>query len=170
MSPFIIGLIVLGIDPEESIASIVGAFNGLPCLAVGNVIGNSILSLALCFALSAFFHKIELKSISSVYFFILYASMVAILFSFFFQFGLFIFGLTTIGIYIIYLIRNLKYIVKEETLDVIDMKEILEEIEEEKERLAGVSKKRKILLASIGLIFVFIGGEILVNSQKTSLN
>ena len=45
ISPFIIGLIVLGVDPEESIASIVAAINGLPYIAVGNVIGADILNV-----------------------------------------------------------------------------------------------------------------------------
>ena len=93
ISPFIIGLIVLGIDPEESIASIVAAINGLPYIAVGNVIGNSIISLTLCFALPAFVQKIDLKSVSLFYFIVLYACMVLIVLGCFFNFGLLVTGI-----------------------------------------------------------------------------
>lgn len=166
VSPFIIGLLVLGIDPEESIASIVSAFNGLTYLAVGNVIGNSIFSLSLCFALPAFFYKIDLKSVSAFYFFILYASMVVILFSFFISLGLLIFGLISIGFYLIYLIKNLKDISKKGEIDVVDVEEILEEIKEEQEELKGATKIKKIVIAGLGLIFIFIGGELLVFSTE----
>jgi len=82
VSPFIIGLIILGIDPEESIASIVASLGGFSYLALGNVIGNTILSLSLCFALPAFFYKIDLKKMSSFYFILLYTCLVLILLSF----------------------------------------------------------------------------------------
>ncbi|GAI66941.1 unnamed protein product, partial [marine sediment metagenome] len=52
LSPFIIGMLVLGIDPEESIASIIAAINGLPYISFGNVVGNSIIAMTLPFALS----------------------------------------------------------------------------------------------------------------------
>lgn len=68
VSPFIVGLLILGIDPEETIASIVAAANGLPYIAVGNVIGNSIIALSLCFALPAFLYKIEVESVPQFYF------------------------------------------------------------------------------------------------------
>ncbi|MFX0072366.1 MAG: hypothetical protein ACFFAO_14875, partial [Candidatus Hermodarchaeota archaeon] len=64
VSPFIIGLLVLGIDPEESIASVIAAINNRPYIAVGNVIGNSIFSLTLCFALPALFYRIEFDKVS----------------------------------------------------------------------------------------------------------
>lgn len=166
VSPFIIGILVLGIDPEESIASIVAAFNGLSYLAVGNVIGNSILSLALCFALPAFFYRIDLKSVSQFYFMILYACMIVILFSFFLQLGLFIFGLIAIGIYFYYLIWNLKHVSKEGKVDIVDIKEIIQEIEEEKEPLKGVSKKKKIFLVFLGLALIILGGELLIFSAE----
>jgi len=166
VSPFIIGLIVLGIDPEESIASIVSAINGLSYLAIGNVIGNSILSLSLCFALPAFFYKIDLKKISRFYFLILYLCMAAIIFSFFIQFGLFVFGFIGIVIYFIYLFRSLKHISKKEEVDIINIKEVMEDIELEKENLIEASKQKKILFVSLGLILIIVGGELLIFSAE----
>ncbi|MHA1671459.1 MAG: hypothetical protein ACTSV5_12900 [Promethearchaeota archaeon] len=83
LSPFVIGLLVLGIDPEELIVSIMAAVNGLPLIAIGNVMGNSIIALTLCFTLPALFQNIDLKSISNFYFIILYGYLGALLLSFF---------------------------------------------------------------------------------------
>ncbi|MFX1314149.1 MAG: hypothetical protein ACFFHD_16300, partial [Promethearchaeota archaeon] len=68
VSPFIIGLIILGIDPEESIASIIAAINGLTYIAVGNTIGNSIIALTIPFAIPLFFYKVDFDSVSQYYF------------------------------------------------------------------------------------------------------
>ena len=163
VSSFIVGLLILGIDPEESIASIAAAFNGLPYIALGNVIGNSIISLSLCFALPAFFYKIDLKSVSRFYFLILYTCMGAILFSFFIQFGLFIFGLIAIVIYLIYFFRSLRYAKKVREIKIIDLKEFIKEIHEIEEFKVS-NKKRKILLVCLGLILIFLGGELLIFS------
>jgi Ca2+/Na+ antiporter len=52
LSPLIIGMLILGIDPEESIASIISALNGLPYISMGNIIGNSIIALTLPFSIA----------------------------------------------------------------------------------------------------------------------
>ncbi len=164
VSPFIIGLVVLGIDPEESIASIVAALNGLPYIAVGNVIGNSIFSLTLCFALPAFFHEIDTKSISQGYFLIIYSCMVIILTSFFFFQGLFYCGLIAVAIYFIYLFRNIKHAKKEVSLEVVYLEgggkeEVMEEMEKS-------LKIRKIIMVITSFSLIFLGGELLVFSAE----
>ena len=58
---FLIGLLILGIDAEESISSIVAASNGLPYIAIGNVIGNTAIALTLCFGLPAIIYSNTLK-------------------------------------------------------------------------------------------------------------
>jgi len=170
LSPFIIGLLVLGIDPEESIASIIAAINGLPYIAIGNVIGNSILSLSLCFALPAFFHKIHIKSISHFYFLILYLCMMVILFSFFFQFGLLIFGIIALILYTIYIFKALKDVSKKGSTDVVEVKTRLEEFESHREDFIMVSKSKKIALICAGLFLIFLGGEILITSAERLIN
>ena len=67
ISPFLIGLLILGIDPEETIASVIAAINGLPDIAVGNVIGNTIISIAFCFALPALFSNFKFEKIPFFY-------------------------------------------------------------------------------------------------------
>ena len=62
ISPFVIGALLIGIDLEESIASIFAAMNGLSKIAIGNVIGNSIIALTISFAIPTFFYKIEFNS------------------------------------------------------------------------------------------------------------
>ncbi len=166
VSPFIIGLLVLGIDPEESIASIVAALNGLPYIAIGNVIGNSIISLTLCFALPALFYKIDLKSVSQFYFSILYSCMVAIVLAFFFSFGLFIFGIIAIIIYIIFLSISIKSLTKEGSIDIIEVDDIIKDITEDAEELQESMKKRKILLVCISLSIIILGGEMLIISAE----
>ena len=167
VSPFIIGLIVLGIDPEESIASIAASLSGLSYLALGNVIGNTILSLSLCFALPAFFYKIDLKKVSSFYFFLLYACMVLILLSFTIPLGLFTFGFISIGIYLIYLFWNIRHVSKEGEIEVIEMNEVLESVTKDSEKPNKNAKIKKIIVVIFGLLFIFLGGELLVISAES---
>ncbi|MFX1497087.1 MAG: sodium:calcium antiporter [Promethearchaeota archaeon] len=163
LSPFIIGLLVLGIDPEESIASIIAAINGLPYIAIGNVIGNSIFSLTLCFALPAFFFNINLKSISKFYFGILYGCMILLLLSFIFNYGLLIFGLSALILYSIYIIKSLKDASKKK---VIEIKKIGEDIDDEIKNFNKRSKAKKIILVIIALLFIILGGEILIYAAE----
>ena len=118
ISPFIIGVLIIGIDPEESIASIIAAINGLPYLAVGNVIGNSIVALTVSFAIPAFFYKINIKSIYQFYFTILYICLILMLFGILIYFGLFMVGIIVVIIYFIFLIRNIKLIAKDKLKEI----------------------------------------------------
>ena len=166
ISPFIIGLIVLGVDPEESIASIVAAINGLPYIAVGNVIGNTIISLTLCFALPAFIYEIDVKVVSRFYYVILYISMGLIIVGCLFSFGLLISGILAIILYFLYLIRSLKHLYRDKSLELIDMDYIFEEIEEEKKELEEESRLKKILLTCFSLLLIIFGGELLIISAE----
>ncbi|MFX1407845.1 MAG: sodium:calcium antiporter [Promethearchaeota archaeon] len=164
LSPFIIGLLVLGIDPEESIASIIAATNQLPYISIGNVIGNSILSLSLCFALPTFFYKINLKSISHFYFIILYSCAIMILCSFLFKLGLLILGSGALLLYFIYIFKSLKDISKKGKLETIKMEEISELNKDE--TIIESSKYKKIILIIFSFSFIVIGGELLILSAE----
>ena len=166
LSPFVIGLLVLGIDPEESIASIVAAVNGFPIIAVGNVIGNSIISLTLCFALPTLFQDIDLKSISHFYFIILYSCLVAVLLSFFVYFGLFLFGIIAMIIYLVYLFNSLRVLSKKKRIDTIDIDEVTEEIESWSNESKGHLKLRKLFFIVIGFGLILLGGEFLIISAE----
>ena len=109
ISAIIMGSLILGIDVEESIASIIAAINGLPYIAIGNVIGNSIIALTLCFALPALFYHLKFKAIPQFYFWVPYICLLIILLGFFISFGLLIAGFIAILIYIMYFIWNFRH-------------------------------------------------------------
>ncbi len=66
-SPFIVGLLILGVDPEESVASIFASIENLPHVAIGNVIGNTIIALAIVFGLPALFFSLTFESVPRFY-------------------------------------------------------------------------------------------------------
>lgn len=158
LSPFIIGMLILGIDPEESIASIIAAINGLPYISFGNVVGNSIIAMTLPISLTVLIYTLKFKSISKFYFVVLYILLINLLFSFIFSGGMFVSGFIAIGMYIIYVLRNLKHHTQEKIGETLDYGE---------GKLIGLeesSKMKKIILTSLGLVFIFIGGELLILS------
>jgi len=169
VSPFVIGLIVLGIDPEESTASIVAAINDLPYIAVGNVIGNSIIALSLCFAIPAFFHEINLKSISRFYFLIIYASLIAIFLSFFIPLGLFIAGFVVLILFLIYFVKSIKNISEKGSAETFKIEVVVHKIEKKNQNKKGL-KLKKIVFACISLLFIFLGGELLIISTEQIIN
>ena len=164
LSPFIIGMLILGIDPEESIASIIAAINGLPYVSIGNVVGNSIIAMTLPFSLALLFYTLKFKSLSKFYFIILYILLINLLFSFVFSNFMFIFGLIALFVYIIYFLRNIRHRSKEKDINTEFIEDSIKFDERESTELQRSSKVKKIILTSIGLVFIFIGGELLILS------
>jgi len=158
LSPFIIGMLILGIDPEESIASIIAAINGLPYISFGNVVGNSIIAMTLPFSLTVLIYTMKFRSISKFFFVVIYILLINLLFSFIFSGGMFVSGFIAIGMYIIYVWRNLKHHTQEKIGD------NLEYAEQKLIEIECSSKMKKIILTSLGLVFIFIGGELLILS------
>jgi len=164
-SPFILGLIILGVDLEETIASVVAAINGLPYIAVGNVIGNSIIALTICFALPAFIYEIKFKRVSQFYFLIINICMIMILMSFFIYFGLLFFGIIGIGLYFFYVIRSIRLIKKEGEIDIFTAKDFEQNLDD-KEPMNNKYRNMKIFLLVLAFIFIFLGAELLIFSTK----
>lgn len=165
ISPFIIGVLIIGIDPEESIASIIAAINGLSYVAIGNVIGNSIVALTVSFAIPAFFYKINIKSIYQFYFTILYICLILMLFGILIYFGLFMVGIIVVIIYLIFLIRNIKLIAKDKLKEIPSMEELIDQDKRTVE-IKGESKFKKVILILVSFLFIFIGGEFLIYSTE----
>jgi cation:H+ antiporter len=159
-SPFVLGLLILGIDPEESITSIVASINKLPYIALGNVIGNSILSLTLCFALPAFFHKINLKSVTNSYFIIIFLSLLSILLGIFFSNLIMVFGIASIFLYLIYLKVSLKEIRADEKANLSETLDIFKVTEKQKTSI------QLIIYIFLSLFLIIIGGEFLIISAE----
>ncbi len=161
ISAFITGMLILGIDMEETTASVIAAANGLPYIAVGNVIGNSIIALTLCFSLPALFYKFKFKRIPQFYFWIIYASLIVIVLGFFIHYGLLIAGIIGLGLYLGYLLRNFRHFRQTEAIEIE-----LEEPEEEGGEYEGEEKsKRKIVvLIILSFLCILAGGELLIFS------
>ncbi len=159
LSPFVVGLIILGIDPEESIASIIAALNGLTYISVGNVIGNSIISLTLCFSLPALYYEVKFKRVSQFYFWLIYVCLIAMLMGFFVSYGFFISCIIALIVYFVYLYRNFKHFSEEDVQRLIKDREFEEEKEEGEE---VKSKVKMILFVIISFLFIFLGGELLI--------
>ncbi|MFX0022958.1 MAG: sodium:calcium antiporter [Candidatus Hermodarchaeota archaeon] len=157
VSPFILGALIIGIDPEESIASIIAALSGLFYISVGNVIGNSIIALTISFAVPAFFYKVSFKSLPQFYFSLLYICVLLILIGSLTHFGFLIVGLVVIFIYFLYFLINIKHL-REETEEGIDNGE-----------LKAKPKFRKIILTALSFVFIFLGGELLIFSTEQIL-
>lgn len=168
ISPFIIGALIIGIDPEESIASIIASINGLSYIAIGNVIGNSIIALTVSFSIPAFFYKIHFKSIPQLYLLLLYACIFLILFGFFFNLGLLIAGILAIVIYFIYLIRNVRFISNQSALQNIPPKKIME-IDSKIEKSKKEQTFKKFAFTFISFVFIIFGGELLIISTNQIL-
>jgi len=162
VSAFIIGALVMGIgiDLEEFATSTIASVNRLPYLAIGNVIGNSIIALTLCLALPAIFYTFKFNRVSRFYFLIIYISFFIIILGFFLPFGLLIAGIATLGLYSIYLIRNIKY---SHEMDLEETGAAAVE-EGEGEGKKEKSKRRMILLVIIGLFIIIFAGELLILS------
>ncbi|MBY9009150.1 MAG: hypothetical protein KGD74_04730 [Candidatus Lokiarchaeota archaeon] len=164
LSPFIIGMLVLGIDPEESIASIIAAINGLPYVSIGNVVGNSIIAMTLPFSLTLLIYTLKFESLPRFYLILLYILLINLLFSFVFNNFMFVSGLIALGVYIIYFLRNLRYYSQEKDRNAEDIENHIDFNERESMELQTSSKVKKIILTTIGLVFIFIGGELLILS------
>ncbi|MFX1379842.1 MAG: sodium:calcium antiporter [Promethearchaeota archaeon] len=165
VSPFIIGALIIGIDPEESIASILAAISGLSYIAVGNVIGNSIIALTISFAIPAFFYKLSFKSVAQFYFLLLYCSIFLLFLGTLFNFGLFIVGIVAIFLYLIYFLINTKRINKGSiTLEI--SKDNVAQNDNKVQKLKEKTKFKKITLIIISFIFIFLGGELLIFSAE----
>lgn len=174
ISPLLVGLVILGIDPEETIASVIGAINGLPYIAVGNVIGNSIIAISLCFALPALFCTITLDSIPKFYPLLMIGGVVVILLGFPFPYNLLFTGIMNFSLFWIYLIKNLKKYKKSKQVDIIIRNEEEEEEgtkrenhqESEENRSEDRNKGRIIGMAILFLSIIVVGGELLVHSTE----
>lgn len=169
VSPFLIGLLILGIDPEESIASIVAAINNLPYIAAGNVIGNSIISLSFCFALPAVFYGIKLEKIPNFYLILMISGASIIIIGYFLPFNLLITGIVNLILFVAYLGKNLNTFRKSKKTDIVFEDDEDDDEEEEAEESGNESKN---LIIKTGLFFILIltGGHFLILATQNIIS
>ncbi len=83
---------------------------------------------------------------------------------------MFVSGLIALGVYIIYFLRNLRHYSQEKDRNTGDFENEPEFDEGGSIEYQRSSKLKKIFLASIGLVFIFIGGELLILSADQIIN
>lgn len=157
ISPLIIGLLVIGIDLEELVASVFASINGLPYIAIGNVIGNSIISLTIGFGFPALIFKLNFEKVSIFYPILMVIMGSSILIGILVPFGLFYAGLFNISMFTYYLVRNLMKFKSTKDVEIYIVDEEEEENGEEEE-----TTRKNIILIVISFILIFIGGQGLV--------
>eukprot|EP01084_Bolivina_argentea_P127375 225281_1 len=122
--PVILGVIILGMDPEECIVSILSAARGLKYVAIGNVIGNSTMANTLCFSLpfllfsQQFLNQLSEKlkaddrmKIPTFYFVLIIISSIVIALNSIptinkFEYNLLLLALINLLFFIVYIIKN----------------------------------------------------------------
>ena len=167
LSPLIIGMLVLGIDPEESIASVISALNGLPFISMGNIIGNSIIAMTLPFSIALMVKPIKIRPISSFYILLIFSLLIIIVLGLTFNIFLVSSGIIAILFYIVYFGWNIKHHSKKNEDN--DKQFKLTAVEKEVEVPQSNLKYKKIALIVIGFILIIIGGELLVYSAEKIL-
>lgn len=175
ISPFLLGAIFFGIDLEEIIASITASIFGYPTVAVGNVIGNTIIALSLPFAIPALFQVyrinkppraflLTLASLIILYFITLFLSFLTID-------VFFISGIIAIGFYLFLLgwnIIGVKKITQKKGEDNLtdNLKDHVEmdddDYDEKEDHEREKQKTRKKVLFIIGSAFLVILGGFLL--------
>ena len=161
-------MLILGIDPEESIASIISAFNGLPYISMGNIIGNSIIAMTLPFSIALMVKPIKIHSVSPFYIILIFLLIVVVFLGLIIHMFFLFSGLLVLLFYAIYFIWNIKHYSKKLTdRESSDFLLIEDTIELEKPQ--EVVKYKKVLLIMIGFTFIFLGGELLIFSADKIL-
>ena len=167
----ILAYILIGIDLEETVASWSAALNGLPHIAVGNVIGNTIISICFCFALPAIFFEISFQKIRKwIMLSLPIFGLWIILYLIFPQLRI-VFGILAIFSYVGFVVIN---IVSKDPLKATEFEENEEEGENKVSEAERKYLKKKIwkpiLLFVIGIVALYFASEWLINSTHDILN
>lgn len=169
ISPVIVGLFVLGIDFEESIVSLIAAQNELPYLSLGNLIGNTIIAVAIAFGLPAFFLKFRVKQIPFFYYGVLVLAGLSVALSTIFPQVLIVFALFNGILFGSYLVQSYKVQKDfEKALMANNSKMNALEVNSGDEDTAETEQARlSLFLKVIGaILLIFAGGEALVISAE----
>lgn len=101
LSPAVVTLLVLGMDLEETGASLAGALAGYPHVAVGNVLGNTILAITITLGLPALVlaRRTPPNPISRTQGLVVGVLAITVAVACFVPAGLFVFGFINLGIF-----------------------------------------------------------------------
>ncbi|NHJ04285.1 MAG: sodium:calcium antiporter [Candidatus Heimdallarchaeota archaeon] len=101
-SPILFAILLLGIDLEELVSSIIAAINGKTETAIGNVIGNTIISISLILALPGLFYLVNLRKINLRIIPLFWTTNIIILLSLIFPIPIWIMGIFSLFLYCSY--------------------------------------------------------------------
>jgi len=166
ISPIIIGLFILGVDIEESIVSVVSAFNNLPYISIGNLIGNTIIAISISFGFPAIFLTIKTKKLPKYFMVILillgFSVLIGITNTSLFYFSA-IFNLFIYCIYVVLSIKHQKAFRIELEND--------DDFEEENE-MDEAHDHTKIIILKLFFcfIFIFLAAELMIKSTEVLID
>lgn len=160
---------VMGVDLEESIASWSAATVNLPEIALGNVIGNSIISITFCFAFPALLFPIAFHKIDPRYFLFLITlglvNTAAILWPSLWL----IWVILIFGIYFLYVGWNFWSIKHQKGFEEQNIPQNNEEPLDEENEHEEKSIWKDVILGVIGLVVLILGSKFLVESVQSLL-
>ncbi|NWF95024.1 MAG: hypothetical protein HXY34_02680 [Candidatus Thorarchaeota archaeon] len=159
VSPVVLGLLVLGVDIEESMVSLVAVVAGLPYLSLGNLIGNTVIALGIAIGLPALFMTVRTEPMPSFYPMVFSVCGALVVISMVFPSVLWLLGMTCLAVFLVYLIqtRRLQSMYKEAIVTTAsnDVPSLTA-----RPRL----RARSIIRLLVGLVLLLVSADILVTS------
>lgn len=160
VSAFLISVIFIGFDPENLFVGAAGTFEGLSGIALGSVLGASMVAIALAFGITALFTELKFKKVSKEILAVAVGSVVTLyLLSVDGDISRFDGGVLLLGF-----IGTIYYLVKasKEEVDIKPEGEVKETLEVSKK----LSKWKAVLIFVFSLVGLIAGSELLVNGAK----
>ena len=168
ISPIVLGLLILGIDLEESIVSLTAAVDGLPYLALGNLIGNTVIAIGIAFGLPALYLKAEIDQLPRFYYAELVGAGAIVLISMALTSLLILFGVLSIIFFIVHLAYTLRIQREFKSIN-LRIKQVEQDTSEEKQNDGDTKSENRVqtvIKLLLALIVIFIGAEVLVFSAE----
>ncbi len=103
------GILILGIDFEESFASIISAINRLPYLSMGNLVGNTIVTLAISLGIPSLFMTLKFEKVKPIYLWILSSAVLLFTLGVYFGQVLFIVSIISLLLFVFYVQVTIKH-------------------------------------------------------------
>ncbi|MFW9998223.1 MAG: sodium:calcium antiporter [Candidatus Odinarchaeota archaeon] len=164
VSPVIAGIFILGIDLEESSVSLLAAFNQLPYISIGNLIGNTIIATTLVFGLPVLFYRVNFKQLPYFYYIVIIVSAISITIATAFPQFLSIFAFFNLAMFALYSLKSVK--VQRDYREQLSQGKLNEEEIDGDDDDDDSLKGTIIVKVVLALIAIFIGGEILLASAE----
>ncbi|HCY76108.1 MAG TPA: calcium:sodium antiporter [Ignavibacteriales bacterium] len=164
ISTFIISVIFIGFDPENLMVGAAGSYESVGGIALGSIIGASMVAIALAFGITAIVSPMKFEKVPKQ---IIVIPILSIL-----LFGLLCLDreLSRVDGFILLLgfIISVYYLIRlnKKGIDIKAHGEVEESLEEARE----LSKWKSIGLFTISLLAIIVGSELLVDSSKTIIS